>query len=98
MNKKELIDTMQEALNEAITGVKFTKADADAVIHVFETVVTKAMAEGKRVGIPGLGTFVVAERAARTARNPQTGETLEVAAYKTPKFKAAKAFKELIRG
>ena len=98
MNKKELVDTMQTALDEAIDGISFTKADTDAIIHVFEKVITSALAEGKKVAIPGLGTFVVAERAARTARNPQTGEVLEVAAYKAPKFKASKGFKELIRG
>lgn len=97
MNKKELIDVMQNELNKAVEGVKFTKTDADAVIRVFGTVITTAMANGNKVVIPSLGTFSVTERAARIARNPKTGEPLSVAAYKAPKFKASKAFKDLIR-
>ena len=55
-----------------------------------------ALKKGEKVQLVGFGTFEVSERAAREGRNPQTGETMEIKASKTPKFKAGKALKDMM--
>ena len=62
------------------------------------TWLAKHLGYGGEVQITGFGSFGVTERAARTGRNPQTGETLQIAASKAPKFKAGKALKEAVNG
>lgn len=90
MNKAELI-----AAVAAEAGV--SKKEADAVVKAL-TCVVKAELQKKegKVQLPEIGTFKVAERAARTVRNPRTGETMESKACKVPKFTAAKALKEAV--
>ena len=74
-----------------------TKKDIKLVVEtVFETI-ADALVAGEKVSIPGFGTFEVADRAARKARNPQTGEEIDVPASKAPKFKAAKALKDAVK-
>ena len=90
MNKVELISKVAEQ-----TG--FTKKDTGIVVDVVMTVITEAVASGDKVALVGFGTFEATERAARTGRNPQTGETIEIAASKAPKFKAGKAFKDAVK-
>lgn len=97
MNKKEFIEVMQNELNNTIDGVKFTKADADAIIRTFKTVITSALLKGEKVSFPGFGTFEVVELATRLARNPQTGEVFQVDAHKVPKFKVSKVFKDFFK-
>ena len=63
---------------------------------VLETIV-KSLKKGEEVSIAGLGIFSVKQRAARTARNPRTGESIKVAAMKVPKFRAAKALKDAVK-
>ncbi len=87
MNKTELVRVVADK-----TGVTLAAA-GDAVNAVFEAV-SDALVNGEEVAILGFGTFKVNERAARTARNPQTGETVEVEASKAPAFKASKALKD----
>ena len=58
--------------------------------------ITDAMQAGESVAIAGFGTFSVGDRAARTGRNPQTGETINIPAAKIPKFKAGKALKDAV--
>ena len=58
--------------------------------------ISEEMKKGEKVQLVGFGTFEVSERAAREGRNPQTGETMTIAASKTPKFKAGKALKDLV--
>lgn len=71
-------------------------AQADQIVrHVFTNIAT-SLAEGEDVGIPGFGKFRAVDRAARTAHNPQTGETVEVAAKTVVKFKAASALNDLL--
>lgn len=89
MNKTELIDSIAKD-----TG--FTKKDTDAFVKSFIETVSKTMAEGNDVQLIGFGTFCVGERAERSGRNPKTGETIKIAAAKTPKFKAGKALKDLV--
>ena len=89
MNKAELITRMAEVEE---TTKKAAGEQLDAVVAV----ITEALAKGEEVKISGFGTFSVSERAARTGRNPMTGETIQIAASKSPKFKAAKALKDAV--
>jgi DNA-binding protein HU-beta len=77
---------------------ELSNADAKrAVEAVFETIAS-SVAAGDEVSVAGFGKFTVAERSARQGRNPQTGETIEIAASKAPKFSAASAFKNAVKG
>ncbi|MBE5876948.1 MAG: HU family DNA-binding protein [Lachnospiraceae bacterium] len=89
MNKTELIDALA-----AKTGL--TKKDSEATLNAFVQTVTEQLAKGDKVSLVGFGTFEVSERAAREGRNPQTGETMKIAASKAPKFKAGKALKDQV--
>ena len=87
MNKTELVAAMAEQAD-------MTKKDAEKALTAFTEVVSKELRNGGKVQLVGFGTFEVAERAAREGRNPQTGETMKIAAAKAPKFKAGKALKD----
>ena len=89
MNKTELIDSMA-----AKTGL--TKKNAEAALNAFVETVSEELTKGEKVSLVGFGTFEVSERAEREGRNPQTGETMKIAASKAPKFKAGKALKDLV--
>ena len=89
MNKNELISKVAE-----VSG--FTKKDTGIVVDAVVSAITEAVASGDKVSIVGFGTFEATERAARMGRNPKTGEPLEIAASKAPKFKAGKALKDLV--
>ena len=89
MNKTELVAAMAEQTN-------LSKKDAEAALKAFIDVVSEEMKKGEKVQLVGFGTFEVSERAAREGRNPQTGETMEIKASKTPKFKAGKALKDMM--
>ena len=89
MNKSELIDAVAKK-------TKLTKKDAEEVVNAFTDTVTKALKKGDKVQLVGFGTFEVTKRGARTGRNPQTGETMKIAATKAPKFKPGKAFKDAL--
>ena len=70
------------------------------VLRVFpkrDKVVVEALRAGDKVSLPGFGTFMVAERAARKGRNPRTGEEIQIPAVKVPKFKIGKNLKEAVR-
>lgn len=74
-----------------------TKVQAEQVVDkVIETIIG-SLKKGEEVSIAGLGIFSVKQRAARQARNPRTGATVQVAAMKVPKFRAAKALKEAVK-
>ncbi len=87
MNKTELVSAMAEQ-------AEMTKKDAEKALAAFTEVVTKELKNGGKVQLVGFGTFEVSERAAREGRNPQTGETMKIAASKAPKFKPGKALKD----
>lgn len=89
MNKQQLIETMA-------SKAELTKVDAEKALKAFIDVVTEEMKKGGKVQLVGFGTFEVTERAARTGRNPQTGEAIEIKASKAPKFKAGKALKDTV--
>ena len=90
MNKTELVAAMAEQTN-------LSKKDAEAALKAFIDVVSEELKKGEKVQLVGFGTFEVSERAAREGRNPQTGETMEIKASKTPKFKAGKALKDMMK-
>ncbi|MEW5907895.1 MAG: HU family DNA-binding protein [Patescibacteria group bacterium] len=90
MNKAGLVDV----INGVIGGTKVSSEKAmDAIIEA----ITNALKKGEEVSIAGLGIFVAKQRAARKARNPKTGEMVNVPATRVPKFRAAKALKEAIK-
>ncbi|MDQ6992538.1 MAG: HU family DNA-binding protein [Mariprofundus sp.] len=90
MNKAELINHVAEAAD-------LSKAAATDAVEAVLGGISSTLASGDSVSLVGFGTFSVAERAARTARNPRTGEPIEVGASKAPKFKAGKALKDAVK-
>ena len=90
MNKAELIDAIALKAN-------LSKKDADAALSATVAAITEALKGGDKVQLVGFGTFAVKARAARTGRNPKTGEVIEVAAAKVPTFAAGKALKDAVQ-
>ncbi len=89
MNKSELIDAVAAAAD-------ISKAKAAQAVDGMTASVTKALSKGDQVTLVGFGTFSVRDRAARTGRNPRTGEEIKIAAAKIPAFKAGKALKDAV--
>lgn len=89
MNKSELIDAIA-------AGADISKAAAGRALDSMLGAVTDALQKGEQVSLVGFGTFAVKERAARTGRNPQTGDTIQIKAAKVPGFKAGKALKDAV--
>ena len=89
MNKQELVDAVA---NQA--GI--AKSAAEETINAFLETVTQAVVKGDPVQLIGFGSFGTGVRAARAGRNPKTGEPLQIAASKTVKFTAGKAFKDAV--
>ena len=89
MNKTELVAAMAEQ-------TQLSKKDTEAALKAFVDVVAAELKNGGKVQLVGFGTFEVSERAAREGRNPQTGESMQIKASKTPKFKAGKALKDML--
>ena len=89
MNKRELVAAVAEQAD-------ISKKDAEKALKAFVDVVTEEMKKGEKVQLVGFGNFEVSERPAREGRNPRTGETMTIAASKTPKFKPGKALKDEI--
>ena len=91
MNKADLIENVAKAAD-------LSKAKASiAVTSVFDAI-SVSLKKGKSVSLVGFGTFSVANRKARNARNPRTGATIKIKATKAPKFKAGKGLKEAVAG
>ena len=90
MNKQELIDAVADSTD-------LSKADAGRAVDAVVASITDALRGGDKVSLTGFGTFEVRERAARTGRNPQTGETIKVPASKAPAFKAGKGLKDAVK-
>lgn len=89
MNKSELIEAVAESAD-------LPKAAANRAVDAVVEAVTKALQSGDQVSLVGFGTFSVKDRAARTGRNPQTGEPIQIKAAKIPSFKAGKALKDAV--
>ncbi len=89
-NKSDLVDAVAERAN-------LSKKDAEQVLDTVIQVVTETLKKGDKLTISGFGTFSVSARAARTGRNPQTGEAIQISASKNPRFKPGKVLKDAIQ-
>lgn len=90
MNKAELIEAIAN-------GSGLTKVAVSKMVDVFSETIIDALKKGEQVVIPKFGTFLTADRAARTGRNPQTGQVIEIKASRVAKFKAGKLLKESVQ-
>ncbi len=89
MNKTDLIEIVAKEAN-------LKKKDADAAVSAVFCAIEKALIDGDKVQLIGFGTFEVKDRAAKTGRNPSTGEAIEIAASKQVKFSAGKTLKDKV--
>ncbi|XUO88794.1 HU family DNA-binding protein [Halomonas sp. KM072] len=89
MNKSELIEAIAASAD-------IPKAAATRALDAMVKSVTDSLKKGESVSLVGFGTFAIKERAARTGRNPQTGQPIEISAAKVPSFKAGKALKDAV--
>lgn len=89
MNKSELVDAIA-------TGSGVTKAAASKMLEVLIHNVISELKDGGQVVLPGFGSFSTDLRSARTGRNPQTGNVIEIKAKRVPKFRAGKSLKEAV--
>ncbi|MEO0107353.1 MAG: HU family DNA-binding protein [candidate division WOR-3 bacterium] len=90
MTKAQLIDSIAKK-------AKISKKAAGIAVDTFVESVTAALKKGDKVTLVGFGTFMVSKRKARTAKNPQTGETIKVPAKRVPKFKAGRELKKAVK-
>ena len=90
MNRTELISAMSEKS-------ELTKVDTEKALKAFIDTVTEELKNGGKVQLVGFGTFEVTERAARKGRNPKTSEEIMIPASKSPRFKAGKALKDIVK-
>jgi DNA-binding protein HU-beta len=90
MTKVDLIDQVSEKSGHS-------KKEVEKLLETVITSIQNALKNGEKVSLTGLGTFIVKDKKARVARNPKTGETVQVPAKKAPKFKPGKELKELIQ-
>ena len=91
MNKNDLVAAVAQSTNTS-------KADVAKAVDVVFEAISGSLRNGDTVRVVGFGNFSVADRAARQGRNPRTGEPLQIAASKHPKFKAGKALKDAVNG
>lgn len=89
--------TKEELVGKIAKDARITKVQADRALKSVLDGVTTSLKKGRKVSFVGFGTFSVAKRKARVGRNPQTGETIRIAAAKVPKFKAGKQLKAAVR-
>ena len=89
--------TKGDLVEKISSGATISKKEAETALTAVTSGISDALANGDSVTLFGFGTFNVSHRAARTGRNPQTGESLQIAAGKGIKFKASKALKEAVR-
>ncbi|MDR7245253.1 MULTISPECIES: HU family DNA-binding protein [Priestia] len=90
MNKTELVDAV-------VTQAELSKQDAKKAVEALFETISNTLAKEEKIQLIGFGTFEVRERAARTGRNPQTGEEMTIPASKVPAFKPGKELKEAVK-
>jgi DNA-binding protein HU-beta len=90
MTKVELIDKVAE-------GLGLPKREVEKMLEKLISTIQNSLKADQKVSVAGLGTFVVKEKKARIARNPKTGESVQVPAKKAPKFRPGKELKEIIQ-
>ena len=91
MNKGEFVEALSDRLD-------ISRAQADRALTAVLDIVTEQLAKGEKISFTGFGAFEVSERAARTGRNPKTGESLQIAAARVPKFSAGASLKATVAG
>ncbi|QNN53330.1 HU family DNA-binding protein [Nocardioides mesophilus] len=91
MNKRDLVEKIADKSS-------LSNADAERALSALVEAITESVANGDKVTVPDFGTFEKRERSARTGRNPQTGESIDIAATSVPGFKAGTAFKKRVAG
>jgi len=91
MNRKELVDALA-------AKTESTKADAERAVAGLIDIISGTLKKGESLTLVGFGTFEVRKRAARTGRNPKTGEELKIKAAKVPAFKAGATLKAMVNG
>ena len=89
MNKTELVAAIAEQ-------AEISKKDAEKALKAFTDVVAEELKKGEKIQLVGFGTFEARKRNARTGKNPQSGEAIEIPAATVPAFKAGKAFKDMV--
>ena len=89
-NKMDLVEKVAATIGS-------TKADAERAVEAIIDMITSSLKSGQEVSIAGLGIFSTKMRPARTGRNPRTGASIQVQAMRVPKFRAAKALKEMVK-
>lgn len=89
MNKTDLIEQMSQQLG-------MTKVDAGRAVDALTAIITDQLKQGEDVTLMGFGTFQTKARAARTGRNPQSGQVIQIPAANVPSFKAGKALKDAL--
>ena len=90
MNKASLIEKVQEKSGD------LTKTQAEGIVETIFDCIVSEVKRGETVSIAGFGIFEAKKRAARMGRNPKTGESIQIKASTSPKFRAAKAFKDAV--
>ncbi|MEH7292251.1 HU family DNA-binding protein [Priestia megaterium] len=90
MNKTELVEAVA-------VKAELSKKDASKVVDTLVETISNTLSQEEKIQLIGFGTFEVRERAARTGRNPQTGEEMQISASKTPTFKAGKELKDAVK-
>ncbi|MCI5145607.1 MAG: HU family DNA-binding protein [Candidatus Electrothrix sp. AR3] len=90
MNKKELVDSIAEAAD-------ISRAASEKALNSVLMSITEALSEGDKVTLVGFGTFSTAERSARQAKNPRTGELLDIPAKTVAKFKPGSKLAEAVK-
>lgn len=90
MSKSELVAVMAKRAG-------LSQNEAERALDAFWETVCEALRDGEKIQLVGYGTFEVRERAARTGRNPQTGETIDIPAGRAPAFKPGKILKEIVQ-
>jgi|TARA_B110000503_G_C7029332_1_gene363303 DNA-binding protein HU-beta len=91
MNKSEFVKHIAEQHN-------CTQIESEKALDMFVSSAISALSEGNEISLVGFGNFTVSKVAARTGRNPRTGESLEIKAYNQPKFKVGKTLKDAVNG
>jgi len=89
MNKSQLIDAIAQQAD-------ISKKEATAALDAITSTITRSLVSGEEVSLIGFGTFKISDRAARTGRNPQTGESIQIKASRAPSWKPGKLVKEAV--
>jgi DNA-binding protein HU-beta len=87
----------QDLVNAVAAAAELSKKDAEKAVNATFEAISEALSKGEKVQLIGFGTFETRERAAREGRNPQTGESIKIAATTVPAFKAGKALKDAVK-